>query len=87
MYFTAGRFRHHFLLARFTTPKTRLSLLFIATATMISQRPQRIRKPKVIWEAAEVPGDKIAKRTILKGLRTIKKEALIPILADPLRIL
>ena len=73
-YLTAGRFRHHFLLARFATPKTRLSLLFIATATMISQRPQRIRKPKVIWEAAEVPGDKIAKELFQKVLELSKKK-------------
>jgi len=64
-----------------------LSLLFIATATMISQRLQRICKPKVIWEAAEVPGNKIAKRTISKGLRTVKKEVLIPILVNLLQFL
>ena len=46
---------------------------------MISRRSQRIRKPTVIWEAAEDPTLPDRKKTTQKASRTIKKEALISI--------
>ena len=46
---------------------------------MISRRLQRIRKPTVIWEAAEAPIPHDRKNATQKALRTVKKEALTPI--------
>jgi len=51
---------------------------------MISQRPRRIRKPKVIWEAVEDPTPRGRKTAIEKAPRTIEKEALIPIPVEPI---
>jgi len=46
---------------------------------MISRRLQRIRKPTVIWEAAEAPIPHDRKKATQKASRTVKKEALTPI--------
>jgi len=49
---------------------------------MDSQRPQRVRKSKVIWEAIEDTTRCSRKKAIQKAPRTTKKEALIPILVE-----
>ena len=54
------------------------------STTMDSQRPQRVRKPRVIWEAAEDTTARGRKRAIQKASRTTKKEALIPIAVEPI---
>src|SRR5438105_1725415 len=51
---------------------------------MISRHSQRIRKPTVIWEAVEDPIPCDRKKAIQKASRTVKKEALIPILVEPI---
>ena len=51
---------------------------------MISRRSQRIRKPKVIWEAAEDPTPPDQKKTTEKASRIVKKKALIPIPIEPI---
>jgi hypothetical protein len=56
------------------------------TTTMISQRPQRIRKPKVIWEAADDSRDHSASKTAPKALRTAKQRALTPTPVESLPI-
>jgi Transposase IS4 len=42
---------------------------------MISQRQQRIRKPKVIWEAVANPRDHSTSQTVPKAPRTTKQRA------------
>ena len=42
---------------------------------MISQRPQRIRKPKVIWEAADDSKNHSTRQTASKVLKTATKKA------------
>jgi hypothetical protein len=54
---------------------------------MISQRPQRIRKPKVIWEAADNPRDHSKSQTASKAVRTTKQRAPAPIPVESLPIL
>src|SRR5436853_907041 len=51
---------------------------------MISRRSQRIRKPKVIWEAAEDPTPPDKKKTTQKASKIVKKEALTPIPVEPI---
>jgi len=52
---------------------------------MISERPKRDRKPKIIWEAVETSSTASkAKKAPEKALRTNKTEALVPIAAEPL---
>ena len=48
---------------------------------MISERPKRDRKPKVIWEAAESPPTASPPK---KASRTVKADALIPVAVEPL---
>jgi Transposase IS4 len=51
---------------------------------MNSQRPQRNRKPKVIWEAAGDHTERGIKIAVKKAPRTIKSEAFIPVAIEPL---
>jgi len=52
---------------------------------MISERPKRDRKPKIVWEAVEdIPTASRSKKAPEKALRTNKNEALVPIAAEPL---
>ena len=51
---------------------------------MISERSQRVRKPKVIWEAAWDLAPCTQKNAIRKARRTVKKEALVPIPVEPI---
>jgi len=52
---------------------------------MISERPKRDRKPKIIWEAIEdISIASRAKKTAKKASRTNKTEALVLIAAEPL---
>jgi len=52
---------------------------------MISERPKRDRKPKIIWEAVETSSTASrAKKASKKALRTNKNEALVPIAVEPL---
>jgi len=51
---------------------------------MDSQRPQRVRKPRVIWEAAEDTTPRGKKKAIEKAPRITEREALIPILVEPI---
>ena len=48
---------------------------------MISERPKCDRKPKVIWEAVELPS---AASRLKKASRTVKADVLIPIVVEPL---
>ena len=48
---------------------------------MISERPKRVRKPKVIWEAAESSSTACRPKN---ASRTVKADALIPIAVEPL---
>jgi hypothetical protein len=41
---------------------------------MTPQRPQRVRKPKVIWEAVEDTKLSTAKKAVEKAPRTIRKQ-------------
>ena len=54
---------------------------------MISERPQRVRKPRVIWEAVEDPKLYSQKTPIRKARRTVKKEALEPIPIELISVL
>src|SRR5450755_3098624 len=51
---------------------------------MTPQRSQRVRKPKVIWEAVEDTKLSTTKKAVKKALRTNKKTAIKPILLEPL---
>jgi len=52
---------------------------------MISDRPKRNRKPKIIWEAVEdISTASKAKISPKKASRTHKNEALVPIAVEPL---
>ena len=63
-----------------STTKKRAALIASTThSIMISRRSQRIRKPTVIWEAAEAPIPHDRKKATQKASRTVKKEALTPI--------
>ena len=46
---------------------------------MISQCPQRIRKPKIIWEAADDAKNHTARQAASKDLKTAEKKAPAPI--------
>ena len=48
---------------------------------MISERPKRVRKPKVIWEAAESSSTASQPK---KASRTVKADVLLPIAVEPL---
>jgi len=48
---------------------------------MISERPKRVRKPKVIWEAAESSSTACRPKN---ASRTVKADALIPVAVEPL---
>ena len=48
---------------------------------MISERPKRIRKPKVIWEAAVSSSTACPPKN---ASRTVKADALIPVAVEPL---
>ena len=67
--------------------QNRLDWFSYPTTTMISQRPQRIRKPKVIWEATDNPRDYSTSQTASKVLRTAKQKAPIPTSAKSVPIL
>jgi hypothetical protein len=51
---------------------------------MVSRRSQRIRKPTVIWEAAEDLTPHGRKKKTQKASKIIKKEALTFILVEPI---
>jgi hypothetical protein len=51
---------------------------------MTPQRPQRVRKPKVIWQAVEDTKLSTAEKAVEKAPRTNKKTAIEPILLEPL---
>jgi hypothetical protein len=52
---------------------------------MISERPKRVRKPKVIWEAVEsLPTVCRPKNAVQKAPRTVKADALTPIAVESL---
>ena len=52
---------------------------------MISERPKRDRKPKVVWEAVESPSTASRPKTaVQKASRTVKTDALTPVAVEPL---
>jgi hypothetical protein len=57
----------------------------IYTLLMISERPKRDRKPKVVWEAVESPSTASRPKTaVQKASRTVKTDALTPVAVEPL---
>jgi hypothetical protein len=58
---------------------------FTYTFLMISERPKRDRKPKVIWEAVESPSTASQQKTAVQNAsRTVKADAFIPVAVEPL---
>jgi hypothetical protein len=51
---------------------------------MSSHRPQRTRRPKIIWEAAGDSTLRSAEKAVQKAPRTNKREALVPVALEPL---
>jgi hypothetical protein len=51
---------------------------------MSSSRPQRTRRPKIIWEAAGDSTLRSAEKAVQKAPRNNKREALVPIALEPL---
>jgi hypothetical protein len=71
---------NHFVLA-FRTPNLVSPNALIYAFLMISERPKRDRKPKIIWEAAESLSTASRPKTVV---RTVKSDALIPVTVEPL---
>src|SRR5436853_869315 len=72
--------RNHFVLA-FRTPNLGSLNVLIYAFLIISERPKRDRKPKIIWKAAE----SLSTASRLKNVvRTIKSDALISVAVEPL---
>ena len=69
-----------FVLA-FRTPNLVNENALIYAFLIISERPKRVRKPKVIWEAAESSSAACRPKNVS---RTIKTNVLIPIAVEPL---